>query len=457
MNNKVRDTIIKYDMLSFGDRVLAAVSGGADSMALICLLLEIKDEFELSLSVCHVNHLLRGEEADRDENFVREFCKAHSIPFYLLRCDVKALSEEKGLGFEECGRSVRYDFFNETSEKIGGAKIATAHTLSDRSETLIFNIARGTSPAGISSIAPVRENIIRPLIDCTREEIENYLSSISQPFVTDSTNCDTQYTRNFIRAEIIPKLKNLNPSLHNSLKNLFDLSSEDSEYFSEKVSVFFKNARAERGIMLSLFLEQEKAIARRIIAAIFAENNVMLSKKLCDEILSLAQGGDFKINVCKNTFFVCKDGFLRFEEVESKEKFEFSLPVILGKTALSNGRALKLSLINREQFENFKENFQNLLKNCIDYDIIDERFVFRNRKSGDKIDLFPRNVTKTLKKLFNESKIPEEKRDIIPVLASDCEVLWVEGIGVSTLAAVKDSTQNILFIEVLDSDDGEKK
>lgn len=455
MNNKVRETLSKYDMLSKGDRVLAAVSGGADSMALICLLLELRDEFELSLSVCHVNHLLRGEEANRDENFVRSFCERNSIPFYLLRCDVKALSEEKGLGFEECGRLVRYNFFNETSRKIGGCKIATAHTLSDRCETLIFNLARGTSPAGISSIAPKRDNIIRPLIDCTRKEVEDYLSSVSQSFVTDSTNSDTEYTRNFIRADIIPKLKELNPSLQYSLKNLFDLTLEDNEYFSKKVSEFLVKAKSKKGVELALFLKQDKAVARRIIAALFAENNVMLSKRLCDEILMLSESGDFKINVCKDTYFVCRNGFLRFEAEEKKQTSDYCLPVVLGDTRLPDDRVLRLSLINREIFENFKENSQNLLKNCLDYDIINDSFVFRTRKTGDTIDLFPRNVTKTLKKLFNESKIPQEKRDIIPVLASDREVIWAEGVGVSSLAAVKDTTQSILYIEVINTDNGE--
>ena len=160
MNNKVRDTLSRYNMLSMGDKVIAAVSGGADSMALICLLLELKVELGLSLSVCHVNHLLRGKEADRDEEFVENFCQKHSIPFYLLRCDVSKLARENGIGFEECGRNVRYDFFSETAKKLGGAKIATAHTLSDRCETLIFNLARGTSTTSVSSIAPVRDNII---------------------------------------------------------------------------------------------------------------------------------------------------------------------------------------------------------------------------------------------------------------------------------------------------------
>ena len=355
MNNKAKDTLCRYNMLSKGDRVVAAVSGGADSMALIRFLLEIRDEFELSLSVCHVNHLLRGSEADRDEDFVRDFCKKNSIPFYLLRCDVSALSKEKGIGFEECGREVRYAFFNETIDKLGGGKIATAHTLSDRCETLIFNIARGTSPSGISSIAPMRENVIRPLIDCTREEIENYLSSLSQPFMTDSTNSDTEYTRNFIRAEMIPLFRKLNPSFEASLKNLFDLSGEDNAYFSKKVCVFLEKNRDENGIELCAFLKEDKAVMRRIIASVFTENNVMLSKKICDEILSLSQSGDFKINVCKDTFFVCKNGFLRFEGTIKTEKQDFCLNVKLGKTPLPDGRILELSIISRDEFKKIKE------------------------------------------------------------------------------------------------------
>ena len=176
----------------------------------------------------------------------------------------------------------------------------------------------------------------------------------------------------------------------------------------------------------------------------------MLSKKICDESLSLSQGGDFKINVCKDTFFVCKNGFLRFEGTIKTEKQDFCLNVKLGKTPLPDGRILELSIISRDEFKKIKENSKNLLKNCLDYDIIDGSFMFRTRKSGDQISLFPRNVTKTLKKLLNEAKIPQDKRDIIPVLARENEVYWAEGVGVSSLCAVGDNTENILLIKILE-------
>lgn len=449
MNSKALSTLHRYNMLERGDRVIAAVSGGADSMALLCFLLEIKEEYSLSISVCHVNHLLRGEEADRDQNFVRDFCDKNAIPFYLLRCDVSSLAKERGIGFEECGRDVRYEFFTKTAEKLGGAKIATAHTLSDCSETLIFNLARGTSPSGISSIAPIRDNIIRPLIECTRDEVEAYLASISQPYITDSTNLDTAYTRNFIRAEIIPLFKKINPSFEAAVQNLTELSREDSLFINSKTDEFFSLYIKDGSLCRNLFLKTDKALRRRIIARLFTENNVMLQKRKIDDILAAAEIGDFCINIQKNIFAVCKNDVIRLERRETPKTANYEIPAVLGNHPLPDGRILKLSLINREEFEKIKENSKMALKNCLDYDIIGSGFVFRGRKSGDEINLFPRKVTKTLKKLFNEAKISKDKRDIIPVLASQDCVLWAEGVGISCKGAVTDSTKNILFIEVL--------
>ena len=461
MNNKARNTITEHNMLKKGDTVIAAVSGGADSMALIRFLLEIKDEFSLNLAVCHINHLLRGSEADRDEDFVRNFCEKNSIPFHLLRCNVLKLATEQKIGFEECGRLVRYNFFKQTSEKLGGAKIATAHTLSDRCETLLFNISRGCGVSGLCSIAPVRDNIIRPLIDCTRAEIEEYLLRLSQSYVTDSTNSDTDYTRNFIRNEIIPKFKKLNSSFEIAVLNLLNNCKADSDLISdltkEAVSKCVKNKKIE----IKAFLSYQKAIQSGIILHLFRENNIEFSKKRCDSVLELINMEGSKISVCKNGYIVNRDGFIYFEKKPKEEKndISFCLPFYLGKTALPNGRILKISIITRSEFENIKKNFKNLLKNCIDCDIIDAEFVTRTRKEGDFITLFPRNVTKTLKKLLNESKTPTEKRDIIPLIAKGSRVIWAEGLGIDESAAVSDLCENILFIEVLEDnkENGEDK
>jgi len=454
MNNTALKTICDFYMLESGDRVIAAVSGGADSMALICFLLEIQKEFSLSLYVCHVNHMLRGNDADGDEQFVREFCKERSIPFYLHRCDVKSLAEKSGKGFEECGRDVRYAFFEETAKSIGrSTKIATAHTLSDSAETLVFNLARGSSPAGLCSIAPVRDNIIRPLIRCSRNQIEQYLKALGQDFRTDKSNSDIIYSRNFIRHRIVPLLKELNPAFETAVLNFTDLSREQQDFFEKTCEQEYLKTFCDGGLSRNELLKRNIAIARSIITKFLRENNVVVTKKRIDDILLLCKKDRFCISVCKNTALECTaDGIIRFKENSKRKQASFEFPAVLGEHLLSDGRVLRLKTINYDEFKKIKENFPNLLKNCLNYDIIDSSFIFRARKSGDFITLFPRNVTKTLKKLFNESKIETDKRDIIPVLACGEHILWVEGLGVDRSAAVTNPSNRILFIEILETD-----
>lgn len=451
MNKNALKTIRDYDMLSRGDSVIAAVSGGADSMALLCFLLEIQKEFDLSISVCHVNHLLRGEDADGDEQFVRTFCEKHSIPFYLKRCDVSALAKEKGVGFEECGRDVRYAFFNETACSIGGnAKIATAHNLGDCAETLIFNIARGASPAALSSIAPKRDNIIRPLIRCSREQIEGYLAAIGQDFRTDKTNSDTAYSRNFIRHKVVPLLKEINPAFESAVLNLTELSREQQSFFNEICEKEYAKV-CKNGVLLKDELSKLNiAVARSIITKFCRENNVVVTKKLTDEVLEALGSESFCISVWGDRVLKCSGGSIEIKKPAKAQKIDFEYDFSLGEHTLPDGRRLNIKAINYEEFENLKKNSRNLLKNCLSCDIIENSFVIRNRKIGDEITLFPRNVTKTLKKLFNESKIEAEKRDIIPVLALGSRVLWAEGVGIDRSVAVKKDGRSIILIEVLE-------
>ncbi len=451
MNKNALKTIRDYDMLSRGDSVIAAVSGGADSMALLCFLLEIQKEFDLSISVCHVNHLLRGEDADGDEQFVRAFCKKHAIPFYLKRCDVSALAKEKGVGFEECGRDVRYAFFNETARSIGGnAKIVTAHNLGDCAETLIFNIARGASPAALSSIAPKRDNIIRPLIRCSRDQIEGYLATIGQDYRCDKTNSDTAYSRNFIRHKVVPLLKEINPAFESAVLNLTELSREQQSFFNEICEKEYAKV-CKNGVILKDELSKLNiAVARSIITKFCRENNVVVTKKLTDEVLEVLGSESFCISVWGDRVLKCSGGSIEIKKPAKAQKIDFEYDFSLGEHTLPDGRRLNIKAINYEEFENLKKNSRNLLKNCLSCDIIENSFVIRNRKIGDEITLFPRNVTKTLKKLFNESKIEAEKRDIIPVLALGSRVLWAEGVGIDRSVAVKKDGRSIILIEVLE-------
>ena len=226
MLDKALSAVEKYNMLSPGAAVIAAVSGGADSMAMLLFLMKISERYSLSLTVAHVNHGLRGEEARRDEEYVRSFCEKNSLRFEVLHADVAALAKQSGETCEECGRRVRYEFFESIDKN---AKIATAHTASDNAETMLFNLARGSSLKGLCGIPPVRGNIIRPLIFCTREDIEAFCRENSLDFVTDSTNLTLDYSRNKIRHIAVPALKEINSALQH-LMRIF-LSAKRSRFW----------------------------------------------------------------------------------------------------------------------------------------------------------------------------------------------------------------------------------
>ena len=203
------DALIReYDMLPPGTRALCAVSGGADS---VCLLHMLSQREDISVVAAHYNHQLRGQESDRDEQFVRELCGKWRIPLMVGRGDVKAFARNEKRSTEEAGRILRYAFLRETAEALGGALIATAHNADDNAETILFNLIRGTGLRGLTGIAPMRDGLIRPLLKCSRQDIEEYLQAHDLPHVEDSSNTDETYSRNRIRHQVIPVLQELNP------------------------------------------------------------------------------------------------------------------------------------------------------------------------------------------------------------------------------------------------------
>ena len=207
MYKKALATISKYHMLKKGDSVVLGISGGADSVALLHLLCKQREELNLTLFVVHINHGIRGVEADRDEGFVRKLCARWRVNFKAETFDVPKMAKEMGITEEECGRHVRYEAFENCLKANNASKIAVAHNLNDQAETLVMRLCRGTGLTGLSGIAPVRGHIIRPLIECSREEIEAYLEELHQPYCTDSTNLKEDYTRNKIRLNLLPYME----------------------------------------------------------------------------------------------------------------------------------------------------------------------------------------------------------------------------------------------------------
>ena len=208
---KVKISIEKKDLLKNGDSVLVALSGGADSVFLLNIMLLLKDEFNLSIYAAHINHMLRGKEADYDEEFCRTLCKKNDIKLFTHRADVALIAKETSVSEEVAGRNVRYTFFNEILEKENIQKIATAHNFDDNIETVFMRFIRGTGISGLCGIPYKNNNIIRPILDIKRSEIEDFLSECNADYVTDKTNFEQIYTRNKIRLGIIPEIeKNIN-------------------------------------------------------------------------------------------------------------------------------------------------------------------------------------------------------------------------------------------------------
>lgn len=430
---KVRQAVEKYKMPLKDNSVVVALSGGADSMALLNVLNELKNEYNITLSACHVNHGIRGENADRDEAFVTAECEKLSVPLNVLHADVPKLAAEHSLGLEECGRKVRYDFF----ASFNNCVIATAHTLSDRSETLLLNITRGTSAKGLGSIPPVRDNIIRPLIDCTRADIENYCNSKAINYVTDETNFDSVYSRNRIRLNVIPQLKEINPSFENAVARLTECAVSDEDYFSLITERIINRAKIRDGYNADIISAEHFAVRRRAIAEILRReadiNPELIHIKSVDSILS---GG--RTQVLKDTVVEVKNGILKINpSIENITEWECNFSQFYSKTPVG---VFSASVFNRNDLPP-KQIVHNRV---IDFECIVGKCVIRNRRAGDKMRLAGSSCTKTLKKLFNEKHL--DNRNSLAVLADDNGVLWVQNLGCADRCKITKETQKILLI-----------
>lgn len=278
MEEKILKTIKKYNLISNGDKIVVAVSGGPDSMCLLNILKNLRPKFSTELFVAHINHMIR-EEADSETEYVKKYCERNNIKCFIKRANVLEMAKEQKKGTEEMGRIVRYDFFEYVANEVSANKIAIAHTENDNAETILMNLMRGASLEGLKGIDPIREKYIRPLIECNREEIEKYceINKLDPKF--DKTNNDNTYTRNKIRNLLIPYIKKeFNPNIIETLNRLAVLARQDATYFNKIVKESYAdillyeninnlNENLEKHIMLDLkkFNKLEYVIKSRVL------------------------------------------------------------------------------------------------------------------------------------------------------------------------------------------------
>jgi tRNA(Ile)-lysidine synthase len=243
----LRKTAKEFGMFSFNDnesrKVLVGFSGGPDSLALLHILLSLKDEYSISVEAAHVNHMLRGDDSDRDENFCRDFCKKHSIILHTTRINVGELAEKQSIGIEEAARNARYGFFEKLMLENDISRLAVAHNANDNAETILFNLARGTGLRGISGIPKIRDfgggKLIRPLISVSKREILEFLKAEKLEIVTDATNDCTDYTRKYIRHEIIPKFNDIYSDFPKAVKSFSDAAYSAEEFIESEAEKLF--------------------------------------------------------------------------------------------------------------------------------------------------------------------------------------------------------------------------
>ena len=446
MYERALKTVEKYGMIKSGDGITVGVSGGADSVVLLDFLCRLRDDMELKIAVCHINHGFRGAESDRDEEFVRKLCEKYGVEFHLLRADVGALAKERGISGEECGREVRYGFFREVA---CGGKIATAHTLSDSMETVILNMARGAGLKGLCGIPAVRGEIIRPLIECTRAQIEEYAAERGLEFVTDSTNLTDDYTRNKIRHNIIPELYKINESFDRAFFRVSEAVSEDSEYLEKKSAELKSEAKRENGYDAGVLLKAPNALKNRVIAAVFSENGVEKNEKRIRAVGNALGKESYKEQVAKDKYAVISGGIFKIETQKNEHFEEFQIPFAEGKYKINEKYEIKCAIIGKEEYKSSKKINSKLLKNSFDCGKINGNLVVRNRRAGDSIKLCGRRCTKSLKKLFNEGAVAVEARERIPCIADDDGIVWVCGFGCDERVRVDEKSDKVCVIEVL--------
>ncbi len=441
MIDKVISTIERYQMLKKGATVIVALSGGADSMALISILNSIRDDFDLKLIAAHVNHGLRGAEAARDEAFVEEHCNSSGIELRVVSKNIGEVALNSGEGLEECGRRIRYEFFNSICND---AVIATAHTLSDSLETTLFNLARGSALKGICGIPPVRDNIIRPLIECSRAEIEEYCRQNKISYVLDSTNLEDRYMRNHIRHNIVPQLRLINPLLNEAYHRCSNSLFEDESLLTKMSLDLIEQAATENGYKADILLSAHISLRKRAIAnIIFNLTGISAQNKHIQAVDDLLwQGGDIQIH--KAATVRVRSGLLSFPSPNIK--------IMPWSTIFHEGlvelpfTSIEINIVNKKDLENIQNIHNNILDYCFDYDKINSNAVIRSRCEGDKILLSRRNCTKSLKKLFNETGIPPENRNKIIIISDSDGLLWIEGFGCAERCRICEETKRVCII-----------
>jgi tRNA(Ile)-lysidine synthase len=467
---RVQKYLQRHKLIHAGDRVGVAVSGGADSTALLRLLLELRAELGIVLSMVHLNHGLRGQESDDDEKFVSVLAHRDNLEFHCERVDARAYAKEKHLSLEAAGRALRYSYFRRLIEQGFMDRIATAHTLDDQAETILFRIMRGAGTRGLAGIYPklsmrspsasVRRaeiSIVRPVLEISRNELRTYLSEIGQSWREDSSNQDPHHARNRVRHELLPWLqKNLNPSVCETLAGTSEIARAEEAYWEQKIGelqpqIFSKQSSA---VDLNALCRLPLAMQRRLIRAVGSALNIHLEFFHVEEILKLAHDlsahGPLQLPASNLQWNVRKHaGKLHFQPQESANpttpNFQYSLPVPGTITVAELRSEFHATLIPADARKAYNPQHS---ENLLDAQLLASELQVRNWREGDRFWPAHKKIPRKVKQLLQERHVTGLERKSWPVIISRDEIVWMRGFAPPAHLALKHGSRAVKIQEI---------
>ena len=407
----------KESLVENGDRIVVGFSGGPDSVFLVEMLLKLREKIDFDIVLVHINHLLRGEEAQRDEDFSINYGKSKGLKVFARKINITSLGKEKGLSLEEAGREARYSFYKEVLEKTNGNKIALAHNKDDQIETFMFRLTRGTGLSGLEGIATKRDRYIRPISEIYKTEIVNYLDENNISYCIDSTNLENEFTRNSIRIDLIPFIeKRYNPKFKDKIFSLIEEIRDINIFIEKEIEQFSYNET----INIESILKFPKSIRGKILSKYLYKYGLEVNRKKISLIESiLEKGGSQEISLDSQYILKKEYNILKIQKINliknNIEEVTFTIP---------NKIKYGDYIIEAEYVERGEQN-----KNCFYTNLkLGDTLIVRGRKDGDKIIPTGMKGEKKLKEIFINEKIGKEKRDSIPLIVHNGNIVWIAGV-----------------------------
>ena len=457
--HKVEQYVAKRNMIQKGDKLVVGVSGGADSICLLFVLMELQKKLAFEMVVVHVNHGLRGESADADEAYVRKVCKEHGITCEVYRENVDLIAKERKQSTEEAGRDVRREAFGHTMEKHGGTKIALAHHMNDSVETFFMNLARGTGIQGMGGIRPIAGVYIRPLLCLERREIEEFLREKNIPYCTDSTNEEDDYTRNRLRNHVIPYLeKEVNARTVAHIGETMSQLQELQIFLQEQTEIYYKQCvkQHEKGYILleNSFFEAPASLRPFIIKRVLVQicqKEKDIQEIHMQKILELFQkqvGRQIDLPYAMQGKRIYEGVYIYKKEVTDIDPMNVQVSFAKENRQEIEWGNIKVICRLLENASTDKIYMEKINTMRFDYDIITHGVCIRTRQPGDYITIHPDGRRQKLKSFFINEKIPQEKRDKILLVADGDHILWVVGYRTNCVYQVGKYTKRVLEIQM---------